>query len=313
MRNRKKSIFAMIICIVILLMALPAQGFAAGKIDTDASNKLEIYYHYDEIEIPETVFSLYRIAELDEYANMTLTEAFQKYPIDLESMTEESWNDLALTLQGYAQADGLKPDFTGKTDAEGYLSFEELPVGLYLVTGENNLFDHYIYSALPAIVRLPEMDYDNNTWSYEQFISPKVSRERKIEHISLKAMKVWDEEGDKSKRPKEISITLLRDGEKFETVQLNAENDWRYVWEDLEASGEDGVNYNWTMAETAVEGYTVKITREGAAFIIRNTYIAPNPPEKKLPQTGMLWWPIPVLILAGIILLVVGVARRKRS
>ena len=41
-----------------------------------------------------------------------------------------------------------------------------------------------------------------------------------------------------------------------------------------------------------------------------------KPPEtnpSKLPQTGQLWWPVPVLGLAGILLLAVGFWRRKKS
>lgn len=30
----------------------------------------------------------------------------------------------------------------------------------------------------------------------------------------------------------------------------------------------------------------------------------------KLPQTGQLWWPVPVLIAAGLILIIIGIARR---
>lgn len=33
----------------------------------------------------------------------------------------------------------------------------------------------------------------------------------------------------------------------------------------------------------------------------------------KLPQTGQLWWPIPILIAAGVVLIVVGTVRRKKS
>jgi len=36
-------------------------------------------------------------------------------------------------------------------------------------------------------------------------------------------------------------------------------------------------------------------------------------PPNKLPQTGQLWWPVPVLLSAGLLLLLIGVVRRKRS
>lgn len=42
----------------------------------------------------------------------------------------------------------------------------------------------------------------------------------------------------------------------------------------------------------------------------------PTPPTHtgdKLPQTGQLWWPIPILIAAGVLLIVVGAVRKKKS
>lgn len=35
--------------------------------------------------------------------------------------------------------------------------------------------------------------------------------------------------------------------------------------------------------------------------------------EKKLPQTGQLWWPVGILLSAGAILLVAGLVMKKRS
>lgn len=37
------------------------------------------------------------------------------------------------------------------------------------------------------------------------------------------------------------------------------------------------------------------------------------PLARLLPQTGMLWWPVPVLAGIGLLLLTVGMARRKRE
>jgi len=39
----------------------------------------------------------------------------------------------------------------------------------------------------------------------------------------------------------------------------------------------------------------------------------PSPPPDKLPQTGQLWWPVPVLALAGVAMLIVGIVLRRKS
>ena len=40
---------------------------------------------------------------------------------------------------------------------------------------------------------------------------------------------------------------------------------------------------------------------------------SPTPPPDKLPQTGQLWWPVPVLGLSGIGMLVTGIIMRRKS
>ena len=85
------------------------------------------------------------------------------------------------------------------------------------------------------------------------------------------------------------------------------------------------------MAESAVPGYTVAITEEGVTFRVENTYrpeepdnpdIPDEPPplgpgdqpnEPTLPQTGALWWPVPLLAAAGLLLLTVGLLLRRRE
>ena len=58
--------------------------------------------------------------------------------------------------------------------------------------------------------------------------------------------------------------------------------------------------------------------REGITFVITNRYADAPPPTTtpgggKLPQTGQLWWPVPVLFAVGLALIVLGVARRREG
>ena len=41
--------------------------------------------------------------------------------------------------------------------------------------------------------------------------------------------------------------------------------------------------------------------------------VTPSKPDSKLPQTGMLRWPVPVLALGGVTLIVIGLAVRRRE
>lgn len=71
-------------------------------------------------------------------------------------------------------------------------------------------------------------------------------------------------------------------------------------------------------------------TTRPTPFVVTNTYtddIPDNPPptgpttptdptppkpgKPTLPQTGQLWWPVPVLTAAGLLLVIAGLLRRR--
>ena len=67
-------------------------------------------------------------------------------------------------------------------------------------------------------------------------------------------------------------------------------------------SEEDG-NWQYDVAVNAKCGHTP----------VPTTPPVVTPPPEKLPQTGMLWWPVPVLVLAGLFALAIGVVVRRRE
>lgn len=142
--------------------------------------------------------------------------------------------------------------------------------------------------------------------------------------ITRKVLKVWKDDSNEKERPKEVIVQLLRDGKVYDTVTLNKANNWRHTWNNLDAS------YRWTIVEKELDDYTVEVTREGITFVVTNTYtddIPDNPPptgpttptdptppkpgKPTLPQTGQLWWPVPVLTAAGLLLVIAGLLRRR--
>ena len=125
---------------------------------------------------------------------------------------------------------------------------------------------------------------------------------------------MWDD-ANSSNRPTEVIVQLLRDGKVYDTVSLNSGNNWRYTWSDLDDS------YTWTVVEKACKGYTVQVERDGITFVITNTRevdvpdnpTPPKPTKPTLPQTGQLWWPVPLLMMGGLLFLVIGLFYRRRT
>ena len=280
MKKGLRGVAALLVCLM-LLAVCPLQAFAAGPIDTARSASLTISYTDESKAVPKARFAIYRVADVDEYAALTLTSAFEPYKgtvsglADLASLTKEQWLDLASTLRAYVLRDDLTPIAEGRTDAAGQLSFSGLKPGLYLVTGSRvTTDDNYTYTSVPFLVLLPTEDLENNEWNYDVTVVPKHTKdynppEDDDKYVTRKVLKVWDDDGYETIRPQEVVVQLLRDGEVFDTQTLNEENNWRYAWDELDRHCE------WDVVEKNLENYTVTVTRSGITFTVTNKYGLP--------------------------------------
>lgn len=280
MSKRLKRMSALLMIMLLVAALLPTTAFAAGRIITGQRCELTIIYKDGTEAIPNARFSIYQVADVDEYAGMTPTSDFEAYRstvsglADLDNLTQEQWMTLASTLRGYVLKDKLSPTAEGKTDSGGFLRFSDLKVGLYLVVGSRvTTPDNYTYSAVPFMVFLPGEDSENNDWDYEVTAAPKYTKEYNPpddKYITRKVLKYWDDAGYEAIRPTEIIVQLLRDGKVYDTQTLNKENNWRYSWDNLDS------DYEWEVIEKEVEGYSASITRSGITFIITNKYVVPT-------------------------------------
>lgn len=338
---------------------------------------------------PGVTVRVYRAAEVTEDVRFVLTGDFAGYNVDLDGLTSTGWASLAQTLRGYVFLDAIQPLRTGVSDETGRLTFSDLPVGLYLVDGERiaSTEDDGYRQPAPFMICLPnwEQSTDPETgtvsggWQYNVAARPKYTT-LDGDVVMRRVLKVWNDGGSIS-RPAQISVTLLKDGEPYETVDLNAENNWRYAWDELDGSSD------WQIVESSVSGgYTVSVSLQGVTFVVTNSYNPPppvtpppvnppgdppdgtadNPPDTpnapppvppppdevledpevplasqepepdmeepvepedpdeivledpevplaSLPQTGQLWWPVPMLAMGGMISLLLGLIWNRRS
>ena len=289
MKNIKRSLSVIMILLMILAL-LPGQAFAAGKIVTDQDVALTISYMDGDTPIENAKFSLYKVADVDEYFRVSLTSDFEPYKNtvaglnDLVSVDQAGWLNIASTLKGYVLRDGLAVSATGRTDGAGTLQLKLKP-GLYLVLGTRITLEEsfYTYTATPYMLFLPGLDTENNEWVYSVTSVPKFSKEYNPQDdpddISRKVIKVWDDSGYESIRPEEVTVQLLRDGAVFDTKVLNKSNNWRYKWDELETG------YEWLIVEKEMEHYAATITQNGITFTVSNKYVVPiigsDPPVQK--------------------------------
>ena len=351
MKVMRKRLPVFLLVLLLVAALLPTAAFAAGRIDMDEPETLTIRFQ-KEGAVPGVRFDLYKVAEVSETGRITdLTEKFAPYGDSVtglkkleEQENQDNWMALAETLKNCLKPE-TTPDESGETDTEGNLVFSDLTPGLYLVIGFRQTVGDYIYTVSPFMTFLPALDYENNVWeyTYDAVVAPKASRQPvplppppppspppgDKETLTRKVLKVWQDDDNAYERPQEITVSLLENGSVYDTVTLNAGNNWRHTWTELSADSE------WTLTEIPVENYTMQIEQDGVTFVVKNTY---NPPEEEfeeeetpqgdytpeeefeeevplayLPQTGVLWWPVPLMLCLGIILLTVGTLCRRRD
>jgi hypothetical protein len=296
----------------------------------------------EETPLAGVQFDLYRIADMDESGNLTLVAPFRNYPVSV-SHVDQVPETLAGTLEGYILRDNLEPDYSQKTDQNGRALFvldeQGVVPGLFLVMGRVHKQDGYQYHTLPVVLSLPYHMMENE-WVDQIILKPKMDGKPDVPEqpfIKRKVLKIWKDRGYEYARPHEIVVELLRDGEVYDTQILSRINNWRYEWAELPA------DHEWVLTEKPVDGYRVSIEQLGITFVVTNTYdreiVVPTPtpgptwppeviptptpkPTKKprptptmdpsvLPQTGQIWWPVPALMVSGLILIALGLIRRR--
>lgn len=258
-------------CTLMICLGMIQVECAAAEIDPARSCSLTLYYTRNGNAFSDLEIDIYRVAELSSDGEYGLVEPFSGYPIKIHGISsQQEWQDTAQTIKNYVAANQIEAYQSQKTDSEGRVYFAELETGLYMVKGtsaQDNgkafvFHDFMIY--LPACM---EGDYD-----YDVEAKPKSTEH--TQHSRYTVVKLWADSGASGQRPEEVCVDILKDGEVWESVTLNAENNWSYSWD---VPREDG---DWSVMEKDVpDGYKVSITNNGNTFTITNSK-SPSKPDR---------------------------------
>lgn len=71
--------------------------------------------------------------------------------------------------------------------------------------------------------------------------------------------------------------------------------------------------FNWTVVEKEIpKDYSLSVDKKENGTILINRYKKPPPPpDEELPETGQLWWPVPLLFILGFAFLYLGASSEK--
>ncbi len=276
-----------------LLLVMPRGNVLANTNIVDFSKKgtitLELKESTDKTSVSSAEVSIYLIARATEVDNNLVYEYVDELrncqveltssEIDSDKLVECT-KDVNLTMQ------------KGITDKKGIVVFNNLELGLYLVKQTNKLDGYSSFS--PFLVMLPQ-DI-NNSWVYEVMATPKTDI---IKLIDLTVKKVWNNSKN-TKIPDSINIQLLKGRKVIDEITLNNDNNWTYVWNDIEKSDE------YSVKEVNIPlGYTVSYRNDGYIYIVTNT--------DTLIKTGQSVWLIELLALLGVLSIAAGLINEKRN
>ncbi len=277
-----KRLSLILLGLFIVSMLFPLTVFSESNADPKRNISLTITYLDEGAPLVNAEFDIYLVATVDAQNKITPTPSFRGYSVNYQNTSTEALRALATTLEGYILRDNIPTTGTGRTDSEGKVYFPNNGVrmqpGLYMAMGQRHIQSGVRYDASPFMIFLPHQNEDTEEWDYDVTVNTKHDSgtvpkdpENPV-FVERKVLKVWNDKGYEHKRPKQVVVQLLRDTTVFDTVILNAENNWRFRWEGLDDK------YKWTVVENEPEDYTVQMTREGITFVATNTYTEGDTP-----------------------------------
>lgn len=302
----------MFLSICLICMLLPLNILAAQENEVIS---LTIKYPVEDVH-----FTFYKVSEFSEYGIFDIVSPFDQYieevqdleklEKDPDTITTETWVNLANSLRAYVVSEQIPYDFIEKTSNNGSITIDNIEKGLYLIIGEQAESEGRTYTPAPVLMTVPNRDEQGN-WDTQVVLDYTGKTSINDIYDEYNVQKVWDDEGHESKRPDEIVVNLYMDENKepYESVILNDDNNWMYTWTDLP------VGHEWTVAEDEIpENYKVSYQPDGNVLYIVNCFESDTPDSPsggRLPQTGQLWWPVPILAILGIALFAFGWARKQ--
>lgn len=260
--------------------AASAETFDPGK---TGSVSVTLVEREEKTPIVGAELSMYHIAAVgintEGNLNYSFTEEYANLGIAMDDPA------LAAKLDAYLSENEM-PAIRLCTNEKGTAGCQELPLGLYLIRQTNTV--EGFAPCTPFLVTVPVQSAGGFGYAVNAY--PKTEVEKLT---SITIQKVWNTDAS-TKAAEHITVQLLRDGKVVETATLSEENHWRVTYTDMPESDA------YTIREVNVPaGFTATYKQNGYIFTVTNT--------ATLIQTGQLIWPIPVLAIAGMLFLAIGI------
>ena len=297
MKTRMTRLLSMAMCLLLCAFVWPSAAYAFDPVDLTHPVSLTLYANDEDVPLAGVGFELYRVANMNELAQFELLPAYAGFSGDINKL--ELAVDWIMAAEEFLQMIGdTDPDFAATSGDGGLAIFNTITPGLYIVSGKPVEILPWAYTFTPFMVSIPTRDV-NDEWVYDVYSDVKLEKIPAL--TSIDVVKVWEDQGFEEDRPTSIYVDLYCDGEQIAAAQLHPGNSWSHTFEDLPAAHE------YTVKERSVpRWYEVSYEVVNGVLVLRNTHRTDITPIPDIPSTGQLWWPVPVLAGAGMLLCITG-------
>ena len=289
-------------------------------IKPDESSSITLHLDYGG-PIAGAKFKLYQVATMSKDLTFTMKSPFSSVVTDPSKFldAEKEWLEkTADELRKIAESSKLTPDGTETTDVNGNVTFlkvgeKPLTPGIYLAFGYPQKIGNYIYSFKTSIITVPYLK--DGMWEYHQSADIKRERTPVEDETYIMFEKIWEKDDNSTLRPTSIDLLVLLDGKQMERITLNASNGWK-------TSRFYSGTGKWSVQEVTVPNgylptYNVKAQDNTCDVTVVNSYQyttpTPVPTKGNIPQTGMIWWPVILMAVAGAALFALGLVIYARG
>lgn len=325
---RFKSIkrwLSLALCLTLCLLLLP--GGAAA-----ADTALTLSFQPRGNPAAGVEFRVYQVGEWDGQGGFTWTDKLDQYNINWDDL-----ENLAATLEPYAK--DLGEPWTAKTGQDGKATFSGLGTGAFLVMGDKYVSSRYTYNPKPVLISLPsagknqvsanvkyEEDYDSpgggktsvkvqKVWADTDHqdqrpseVAVQLLRNGQVhDTVTLNADNNWrhtwtglsksaDWQVVEKAVPDGYTVSVSKDGATFTVI-----NTYRPPDEPDKPDEPDNPNKPDNPDEPDKPDEPDQPDTPGTTDTPGEPEKGPDkkPEKETLPQTGMLWWPVPVLAVGG--------------
>ena len=315
-------------CIAMTVLCLILSIFTSSAVfaSDEKKGRINIECGYQNMQ-----WFLYRIGDAAEDKSIDYKNAFIKNNLPQGPLSYDQLQNLAYTFENYITINGIIPDQSGITGISGTISFV-VDEGWYIAIPSKLTTDEKIYRSTPVIVCVSSLDIYSDNWGQEVTVYPKTDESENdptkppLKDVVIKFW--WDSDIERPKDP--IIIIIYQNNVEVGKAILDSDNNWEQIFKDIP------FDYEWTLVqENAPEDKMFIFTKELGYHPVKvveiitikhhvDTNISQqitnlttpvyqeNIDSEKLPQTGQLWWPVPLLAFSGIIVFFSGYIIEKR-